>query len=546
MKLSLQLTFLLSTLLIFSCQKEDTDLDKFPLKFGTNYGYYDGQGKEIIPDNYAYATVFTDGFAIVKLTGSQKEYAFIDERGQNVFNKTYRNATFFSEGLAWVAPKNLDLTAIDKDGKEKFSIKGAEQVKVFKENLAAYSILDSIGEKWGFVNTSGETVIKPQFFATGNFSNGLCAVKDKDENWGFIDKKGVFQIESKYKSAGDFANEKAIVQDQFEENFGVIDSKGNFIIKPRFQAILADNENYLVQLNDKWGWCNGVGGMIIDFKYDEAFKFGENDLAPVKSEGKFGYIDKKGNVVVKYQFATAYPFNGETAFVKGNDSVVGIINKKGDFVVKPKFQGISSDLVNYLNKEASEFETIKTDFFNRATILKNINVNNPENLMFGINSSEIAPKLYNKKLPADNEQDLTVFFLKKIAPDAYLSLYAMKNLNGDNKIKGFWYKVELDGRNFYKPNELEKALIKNLKGYTKIDAPHEFINQGVIKAYKNDKHILLVTGGSNTNEFYVEILDLSVNLDAYNSRSYGNHQRTDTDDLSNMKAMELELFRTEE
>jgi len=543
MKLTLNAVLLSTLILLFSCKQESLKLELYPLKEGTNYGYFDNTGKEIISSKFAYATVFRDGLAIVKLAGNTPKYAFINEKGEIVFSKTYGSVSIFSEGLAWVAPNNADLTAIDKNGKEKFSIKGAQRVSVFKDDLAAYSVKDSVAERWGFVNTLGETVIRPQFFATGNFCDGLCAVKDGDGNWGYIDKKGVYKIESKFKSAGNFLNNKAIVQDQFKEEFGVIDSKGSFIIEPKFQAMKADNEDFLVQLNDKWGWCNRAGEMIVDFKYEEAFKFIESDLAPVKLNGYFGYIDKKGVIKINFQFAKAYSFNGEIAYAekkKNADNVytyAGFIDKKGDFVVKPKFTGISSDLVSYFNNENPEFETIQTDFFDIASVLKEIDVNNPGNLNFNENVSDIVPELFNKKLPQNRELDLTVFLLRKIADDAYLSLHVMRN--NENKITGFWYKVELGGKSFYKANELEKAFIKTLKGYTKTEAPNEFINQGVIKAYKNKNHVLLITGSGLANEFIVEILSKNIDLGNYDSRSYTNHQNTDTDDLASLKAMEL-------
>lgn len=548
MKIKLQFTLFLATILLISCNKETEKIKLFPLKEGTNYGYFDASGKEIISSKFAYATVFRDGLAIVKLSGNTPKYAFIDQKGNIAFNKTYASVSVFSEGLAWVAPNNGDLTAIDKNGKEKFSIKGAQRVGVFKENVAAYSIKDSIGEKWGFVNDSGETIIKPQFFETRIFSDGLCAVKDSQGNWGFIDKKGNYKIGSKFKSAGNFENGKAIVQDQFAEVFGIIDSKGSFIIEPKFQQMKADKDVFLVQLNDKWGWCDAKGKMIIDFKFDEAFKFGENELAPVKLNDNFGFIDKKGEVKIDFQFAKAYPFNGEIAYAekkKNSDNVysyAGFIDYKGAFIGKPKFTGISSDLINYFNNDEAEFETIQTDYFDIASILKEINVDNPGNFKFNQNVSEVLPWLYNKKFPVNQELDLTVFFLKKITDEAYLSFYVIRN--NENKIVGYWYKVELAGKSFYKPNELEKAFVKNLKGYTKIEAPDEFINQGTIKAYKNNKHILLVTGSSLSNQFIVEILNPDINIDEYRSRHYGNHQNTDTDDLSSMKAMEL--FRDEE
>lgn len=48
-------------------------------------------------------------------------------------------------------------------------------------------------DKWGYVNSAGVFVIKPQFAEVMRFSEGLAAVK-KDDNWGYIDMNGVFII----------------------------------------------------------------------------------------------------------------------------------------------------------------------------------------------------------------------------------------------------------------------------------------------------------------------------------------------------------------
>jgi len=541
MKNYLQFTIFFVTILFFSCQEKNKTLELFPLKEGVNYGYFDATGKEIISAKYAYATVFRDGLAIVKLHGNTPKYTFIDEKGEVVFNKTYASVSVFSEGLAWVSPNNSYPTAIDKNGKEQFSIKNAERVKIFKDGLSAYSVKDSISEKWGFVDSSGKTVIQPQFYDTGNFSEDLCAVKNEDGNWKYIDKKGVVKFQQSFRTASDFLNGKTIVSDNFEEKFGLINSEGSVVLEPTLDSIVYDKKDFLVKKEGKWGWIDATGKMLIEPKFEDAFPFGENDLAVVKLNGLYGFIDKKGVTKIDFQFQKAYSFSGETAYVV-QKNVGSLIDKKGNAVVKNKFSGISEDLITYLNNGNSSYEIIKTDYFDVAGILKEINVNNPGNFKFGETISEIVPKLFNKKLPDNKELDLTFFFLRKIAEDAYLSLYVIRN--DENKIAGFWYKAELGGKSFYKPNELEKGFVKNLKGYTKTEAPDEFINQGAIKAYKNKNHILLISGSSQSNEFIVEILNPSTNLDGYRSRYYGNHQNTDTDDLASLKAMEL--FREEE
>lgn len=525
-------TILFFTFLLFSCDKKSGTIDLLPLKEGDGYHYFDNKGNEKISKKFSYAGVFREDLAIVKLVGHKEQYSFIDKKGEFAFGKTYRSVSVFSEGLAWVSPHNSVPTAIDEKGKEKFSIKNAEHVKVFKGGFAAFSVKDSISEKWGFVDNTGKTIIQPQYEETENFSEGLCAVKDENGNWKYIDKKGIVKIDKSFNTAFDFLNGKAIVSDQFEEKFGIIDMEGKFLVEPKLDSIIYDKKDFLIKKEGKWGWIDATGKTIIEPKFEDAFSFGENELAVVKQNGLYGFIDKKGEMKINFQFQKAYPFMGDLAYAETKNAQYGsLIDKQGNVVVKNKFSGISEDLVTYLNNSNSSYEMIETDYFDIESILKSIDLNTPEGLSFNDKISSISSKLYHKKVTANSEDDLTISFMKKITNDTYLNSYIIRDKNDKDKIAGFWYKIDIaSGRNFYKPNDLEKALVKTLKGYKKIEAPRAFINQDRIKAYKNDKHILLITGDLQTNEFTVEILKPDAEIEEFDSRSYNNHQINDTDD----------------
>ena len=45
-----------------------------------------------------------------------------------------------------------------------------------------------VGDRWGYVNKAGETVINPQFDEVKNFSEGLAPVKII--RWGYVDSAG--------------------------------------------------------------------------------------------------------------------------------------------------------------------------------------------------------------------------------------------------------------------------------------------------------------------------------------------------------------------
>lgn len=512
------------TCFIISCSEKAETISLFPLKQnGGDFYFFDSKGTAKNDRNFAYAGAFRDGLAIVKLVGTNGQYVFVNENAQIEIDKNFKNLSIFSEGLAWVSPRNQHPIAIDQKGKEKFSIK-AEHVRIFKDGLSAYSVKDSIGEKWGFVDSNGKTVIQPKFYATGDFNNGICAVMNNTDQWGFIDKKGEIIIAYKFDTASNLSEDNLLIV-SWNDKFGIIDTKGEYLLQPKFDSIVADKKTFLIKQNEKWGWIDQTGKTIIEPQFEDAIPFYDAEWAVVKQNGLYGYIDNKGTVKIEFQFKKAYPFMGEVAYVETKDSEKGsLINSEGKIILRDKFAAISADLVAYLNGGKSTYEIIQTDYFDIESIIKSINLNSPEGLSLNDKISDVSPKLYHKKVTAETDKDLTISFMKKITNEAFLNSYIIRNKDDNNKIDGFWYEIEIAGeKHSDKQNDIEKALIKTLKGYTKIEAPNAFINQDRIKAFKNYKHILLITGN------IVEILNLNTPVENFESRSYGNHQNTDTD-----------------
>ena len=98
--------------------------------------------------------------------------------------------------------------------------------------LACYQAND----KYGFVDTTGQVKIKPQFDWVGDFAEGLCVVRNDNGELGsgkngYIDTTGKLVIDLKFRYAGKFENGKAKVQ--IDEDFVFIDKTGNIITETK-------------------------------------------------------------------------------------------------------------------------------------------------------------------------------------------------------------------------------------------------------------------------------------------------------------------------
>lgn len=495
------------TLILFlaACKNGVDEIKFFPVKSGKDFEYIDREGKIIINPQFSEASVFRNGLALVQTSVENPKWGFIGEDGKYVINAAYKSATVFSDDLAWVISENAAPTAIDNKGAVKITLQDAESVKIFKEGLAAYSVIDSTGVKWGFVNKEGKVTINPQFTYVGNFNNGNCAVANKEGKWGYIDKKGTLTINYQFDRAKEFANGKAVVF--LSGKAGVIDEKGKYTINPQFSDMRNDGEAFLVEQDGKWGWSDRDGKIIINPQFSAAHPFLGFSLAAVQSGENWGFIDKEGKIAINPQFDMAFPFNGNLAMVVSAHKA-GFIDKTGKYIINPQFEDISRDLLAYLLDGSSIYESVQTDFFNLNGIVSKINTATPEGLSFSDPISQILTKLKKTENDLNSSSSEHLFISnKKITNDATYNFYVIANaftmedrngflsktLNATSKANGFAYTINLSGKGNGKEKEVKEAIEKTFSGYTK----DESLSNEVFHTYKNDKQAILTNISGN-------------------------------------------------
>ncbi len=213
--------------------------------------------------------------------------------------------------------------------------------------------------EWGFVDKSGEMIVKKRFTDVLPFCEGLAAVQHK-ETWGFIDKTGTVAIEPAFAKAYSFQGQWARAAIPAEADagrgvqlfqFGFIDRKGAWAIEPAFAFVDAFAENRaLVNKGGKWAWGRRLfggawgfidrqGEVVIEAVYDKAHPFSEG-LAAVRKEGLWGYVDLNGKEVIAPAFAKVKSFQDGLAVVRAKGKKTGMIDKTGAFVVAPDYDAI--------------------------------------------------------------------------------------------------------------------------------------------------------------------------------------------------------------
>jgi hypothetical protein len=547
-----KLVKIIAPFLLVSCSffKSSKDIDLIPYAQNDKYGYFDLEGKIAINPQFGYATAFREDIALVKTSGDKGKWGYIDKTGKIIINATYKDATVFQGGLAWVIIENGAPSAIDKNGQIKFTLKEAENVRLFSEDLAAFSKVDSTNTIWGFVDKSGKQVINPQFKEVGSFHDGKCAVQNKDGKWGYIDKFGKININYQFDSAEKFVDGKAVVK--LDDKTGVIDEDGKYIINPQFKNAYADGNNYLIDQDDKWGWCDDKGKFVINPQFDDALFFGDSKLACIKSSDKWGYIDNEGKIMINPQFDLAFPFMNNMAIVKSGDKF-GLIDKEGKYKVNPQFDSIGDDVIYYLY-DSSIKGSITSDYLDTDKILKVINVDQPENLSFNDSFQTILTKIGKSGSDFMAYSDVhSIYENVLINNEASYSFGVMGRLKAmhpytyeyyvtSEKPTGFLYAISLSGKAIGKTESVQKAFEKKLIGYNLMKKG--YVDGAYTSVYKSDKNIIITTSNNlSTSLFY--ILNKDFDLSDYLNKIAENHN-TSNNNYSSIESDVVEEAVVEE
>lgn len=236
------------------------------------------------------------------------------------------------------------------------------------------------GRKWGFINTKGEWVVRPQFEYAGYFHNGLAKVIVKGKT-GYIRKDGTIAIEPRFDSGDNFydtitlvlENEKSqyinthgeiLFGERFcypwtfqdgiaegrtcmfnegeEELWGAINANGEYLFTPQFKSPpdFLNKNAALAEKDSLWGILNIDGHWIVPPKYDYACRAWVGDLVWVrtKSDEKWSLIGSNGKVITAQKFDDRDAFNEGLAAVKIGDRY-GFIDSTGTvvFTLEPEY-----------------------------------------------------------------------------------------------------------------------------------------------------------------------------------------------------------------
>jgi len=175
-----------------------------------------------------------EGFAIVHEAGDNQDLGFyIDSRGKKILSESPEYSDELDADV---------LDAVEGFGEGLGVVAASFATWHHGELLPLRRHAERAGSNrlFGYVSSTGQLAIFPQFASAKPFREGLAAVEpDESAGHGFIDRSGNLAIEPKFTRVRDFANGMAPVAERggIEGKWGFVDRDGNAVIDCRFDRV---------------------------------------------------------------------------------------------------------------------------------------------------------------------------------------------------------------------------------------------------------------------------------------------------------------------
>ena len=211
-------------------------------------------------------------------------------------------------------------------GKYDFTYEGKTPVIITDAFREGYAPVLSNG-KAGMIDSTGKLAIPLIYQECGYFNNGKSQVFQKDMI-GLIDKTGKLLIPCKYDLIKSTEIDSIYIVSAKNKNsnqfqFSLISTAGTILLPLQYDKIEESNPALRIELYKRVGFYSmGERKIIVPCKYDNALFF-HDGLAAVSLENKWGFVDLAGKLVIPLQYdRVPYGFeNGKATVWLGGEKI---------------------------------------------------------------------------------------------------------------------------------------------------------------------------------------------------------------------------------
>ena len=300
------------------------------------------------------------------MQAEQSTFSYCTETGQ-VLQCRFDQVSPFCNGVAAVRTGN-QVGFIGLDGKFLSNSKRVECQ--FLKGISEGCLAAKFNGLWGYLDSSGNWIIEPQFDEAQPFSDGLAIVRvhgksgENSEGITYVDKTGkIFgrcfysgkPFENGYAAASTLTSKTAR-----NTLWGLIDKSGKWVAEPKYTRIGELVDSTRLVYDNKLVGIFSDGKIVVPPKYAKIGEFSEGLAAfQADAHSKFGFLDRYGKIVIPAKFPFAGTFSEGLAAVtivapKSGEYKIGFVDKYGKMTIEPMF-GRSGSIGPEFNRDFVQF-----------------------------------------------------------------------------------------------------------------------------------------------------------------------------------------------
>lgn len=328
-----------------------------------------------------------------------------------------------------------------------------------KEYFSVYS-----ENKWGVINSLGETVIEPSYaemvVVPDSTQDVFLCVYDINTTEGTYKTKALNsknkEIFTEYEQIEALENYDQSENVWYEENvlkvkkdgkYGLINFSGKNILNQEYDDIytLKGIENSLiVEKNGRIGLVDDNGRLIIETIYTEIKPLGKESLDGyiVKSEeGKYGVIGASGDQKLECNYGKIEQIVGNNLYVVKEGEKQKLINSKGTTILEEGFEQIKQIL-----KDSKEIIFVKDGLYGVMTTKGTVTIANEYEDLKQLDNGYIVAKKEGKYGIIDSQNNEKLYFnYSSINYNKELGIYIAEDINLKSSIINKDFEVKLIG-----------------------------------------------------------------------------------------------------
>ncbi len=238
-----------------------------------------------------------------------------------------------------------------RDGKKCGYCDADMNVKIEAQYDACGDMIDGMASiykngKYGFINSSGKTVVVPVYSYSSSINNGHAIVKH-EEKYAVINSSGDPVIPLTEYNISSFSDGVAVISKDYR--YGLMDRSGKVILPLKFSILEPAAKQFFIvaEPGAKGSFFAGKhflykndGNIALKEGFDLIYP-AANGYMKIKNNNKWGYLSPDGKIIAPavYENIKNIKRDGTACFQKNGKW--GIMNGSGKVLVEPKFDGVS-------------------------------------------------------------------------------------------------------------------------------------------------------------------------------------------------------------